>query len=226
MGLFIRLKTKKFVFAPGCALMLYKPDLAKKVHLMLNELFGEMDLHLTCCQHEPNLEPGTVVINICPGCNKRFANDYPHISTISLWEILAEVDSFPFPDYRGLSMSIIDACPTREQEKIHDAIRILLKKMNINVVEPKNTRSKSTCCGDSFYGLIPVEEVKELMVKRTSEMTENEVVVYCISCVKAVYNGGKNSRYLVDLLFNEETLPRTLDLDKWHEELNSFIEAH
>jgi Fe-S oxidoreductase len=217
---------KNMVFAPGCALMLYKPDLVKKVHLMLNELFGEMDLHLTCCQHEPNLKPGTVVINVCPGCNKRFANDYPHISTISLWEILAESDSFPFPDYRGLSMSIIDACPTREQEKIHDAIRLLLKKMNIKVVEPKHTRTKSTCCGDSFYGLIPVEEVKELMVKRTSEMTEDDVVVYCISCVKAVYNGGKKSRYLVDLLFNEETLPLTLDLDKWHEELNAFIEAH
>lgn len=219
-------ETKNRVFAPGCALMLYKPALVKKVHFMLNELFGEMDLHLTCCQHEPDLEPGTVVINICPGCNNRFANDYRDISTISLWEILAETDSFPFPDYRGRSMSIIDACPTRDQEKIHDAIRALLKMMNINLVEPKNTRTKSTCCGDSFYGLIPVEEVKELMVKRTSEMPENDVVVYCISCAKAVYNGGKNSRYLVDLLFNEETLPRTLDPDKWHEELKAFIEAH
>ena len=123
-------------------------------------------------------------------------------------------------------MSIIDACPTRDQEKIHDSIRVLLRKMNILLIEPKNTRTKSTCCGDSFYGLIPVEEVKELMVKRASEMPENEVVVYCISCVKAVYNGGKNSRYLVDLLFNENTDPQTLDPEKWHEELNAFISAH
>jgi Fe-S oxidoreductase len=219
-------KRKKMVFAPGCALMLYKPELAEKLHSMLNEHFGEMELLLTCCQHPPQVPQGTLVINVCPGCHKRFGNDYENTSKNSLWEILAGSDYFPFPDYKGRRMSILDACPTRDQKKIHNAIRKILQKMNIILVEPKNTRTKSTCCGDSFYGLIPTEDVKELMVKRTSEMPEDDVAVYCISCVKAVYIGGKKPQYLVDLLFSEETFPKTFEPDDWHKDLSAYIDAH
>jgi hypothetical protein len=146
-------KTTKTVFAPGCALMLYKPELAEKSHLILNKNLGEMDLLLTCCKHEPQLSGMTEVINVCPGCDKRFANDYKNTSTISLWEILAESDFFPFPDYNGKRMAIMDACPTREKEKVQNAIRTVLRKMNITVVEPKKTKAKSVCCGDSFMVL-------------------------------------------------------------------------
>jgi hypothetical protein len=219
-------ETEKTVFAPGCALMLYKPELAEKLNLILNENLGEMDTLLICCKHDPQFKAKTKVINVCPGCDKRFGNDYPDTSTISLWEILAESDFFSFPDYKGRRMSILDACPTRDQERVHKAIRILLRKMNISLVEPKKTRTRGTCCGDSFFGLIPTEQVKQLMVKRASEMPVDEVVVYCISCVKSVYIGGKKPRYLVDLLFAEETVPKTFEPDEWHQELNAYIEAH
>jgi uncharacterized protein YozE (UPF0346 family) len=38
--------------------------------------------------------------------------------------------------------------------------------------------------------------------------------------------GGKNPQYLADLVFNEETLPKTYDLDEWHKELSLYIEEH
>jgi Fe-S oxidoreductase len=193
---------------------------------MLNEHLGQMDKLLTCCHHDPQLTEKTEIINVCPGCDKRFGNDYANVSTISLWEILAKTDFFSFPDYQGRKMSIIDACPTRNQERIHMAIRILLRKMNINLVEPKNTGTRGTCCGDSFFGLIPTSKVKEQMIKRTSEMPEDDVVVYCVSCVKSVYIGGKRPHYLVDLLFNEETLPGIYEPDEWHKELDLYIEKH
>jgi hypothetical protein len=31
---------------------------------------------------------------------------------------------------------------------------------------------------------------------------------------------------MIDLLFDEETLPKTLDPDLWHQELDAFIEDH
>jgi len=217
---------EKMVFAPGCALMLYKPELAERIHKLLIENIDEMDMLMTCCQHEPDLEANSKIINVCPGCDKRFANDYKNISTISLWEILAGNDFFNFPDYNGISMSITDACPTREKEIVQTAIRQLLSKMNINLVEPKNTRTKSTCCGDTFYGILPTDKVKELMIKRASEMPLDDVVVYCISCIKSVYNGGKKPRYLIDLLFAEETIPGTHEPDEWHKELKEYIELH
>jgi hypothetical protein len=216
----------KRVFAPGCALMIYKPELAEKLHLVLNEYFGEMDQLLICCHHDPQLESKTEIINICPGCDKRFENDYHNCSTISLWEILAETDFFTFPNYQGKRMSIIDACPTRDKNRIHDAIRIVLHKMNIDLVEPKNTKTKSICCGDSFYGMIPTSKVIEQMIKRAAEMPKDDVVVYCVSCIKSMYIGGKNPHYLIDLLFGDQTFPKTFEPDEWHKELDNYIEKH
>jgi Fe-S oxidoreductase len=216
----------KQVYAPGCAFMIYKPELAKKVLEFLNENLGEIPEHLICCRHEPNLENGTQVINTCAGCDRRYRELYDGISTISLWEILADSKTFPFPDYSGIEMTIHDACPTRTETRVHSAIRILLKKMNIKVVEPKNTGTRSTCCGDSFYGILPVELVKEQMKKRSNEMPCENVVVYCVSCIKAMNIGGKKPRYIVDLLFGEETEVGTFEPDTWHNELQKFIDAH
>ncbi len=57
-------------------------------------------------------------------------------------------------------------------------------------------------------------------------MPAEDVVVYCVSCAKAMFIGGKRPRYLVDLLFGEETVPGTLDLDAWHAEIDEFTRNH
>jgi Fe-S oxidoreductase len=211
------------VFAPGCALSIYKPELAGKMLEFLRSEYGSIEEHLTCCRHEPRRPNPTRVINICPGCDKRYRELYEGISTISLWEILSESNGFPFPDYGGVRMSILDACPTRDQARVHSAIRALLEKMNITLVEPEATRTKSSCCGDSAFGSIPDERVKELMTRRAHQMPAEDVVVYCVSCAKAMYIGGKKPRYLVDLLFGEETIPKTFDPSDWHRELDEYI---
>ena len=85
------------IFAPGCALMLYKPLLAEKIHSILNEHEGQMKTLNTCCRHDPEFTEPTQIINVCPGCDKRFSSLYPNTTTISLWEILAVSDTFAFP---------------------------------------------------------------------------------------------------------------------------------
>jgi len=217
---------EKWLFAPGCALMLYKPHLAEKLFGTLNDNLGAIGRLLTCCRNQPPLEPGTVVINVCPGCDRRYRQNYEDSSTTSLWEILAASDFFPFPDYRGQAMTIIDACPTRDQPRVNEAVRALLKRMNITLEEPRNTRTHSICCGDSFYGETSTDRVKKQMVKRASQMPVEDVAVYCVSCAKSVFIGGKTPRYMIDLLFGEKTLPGTLDPDQWHKELDDFISRH
>jgi Fe-S oxidoreductase len=123
-------------------------------------------------------------------------------------------------------MTVLDACPTRDQDRVHIAVRALLKRMNIRVVEPAKTRTKGTCCGDSFYGVLPVEEVKKQMKRRADEMPVDDVVVYCVSCCKSMHIGGKTPRYLVDLLLGEDTAVGTFEPDAWHAQLNQFIEEH
>lgn len=216
----------KKVYAPGCALMIYKPELVKKVLDFLNSDLGNIDEHLICCRHEPKLDKGIQIINTCAGCDKRYRELYEGITTISLWEVLAQSKTFPFPDYKGKEMAILDACPTRHEERVHNAVRVLLKRMNIHVVEPEKTRTKGTCCGDSFYGVLPVEQVKQQMKKRAGEMPADDDVVYCVSCCKSMYIGGKKPRYLVDLLFEEDTIIGTFEPDEWHGQVNDFINEH
>ncbi|PAB58356.1 (Fe-S)-binding protein [Anaeromicrobium sediminis] len=216
----------KQVYAPGCALMIYKPQLAEKISEFLNKDLENIPNHMICCKHEPNLEKDTKVLNTCPGCDRRYRELYEGISTVSLWEILAESDTFSFPDYEGMEMTIHDACPTRTEERVHIAMRKLLQRMNIKIIEPKNTRTKSICCGDSFYGILTVEKVKEQMRKRSEEMPCDNVVVYCVSCIKSMHIGGKKPRYIVDLLFGENTDIGTFEPDEWHDEIQRFIDAH
>ncbi len=216
----------KQVYAPGCALMIYKPELATKIFNFLNSDFGDIPEHFICCRHEPKLTSGTRIINTCAGCDRRYRDLYEGITTISLWEILAESKTFPFPDYNGAEMSLHDACPTRTEERVQVAIRKLLVKMNITIRESSNTRTKAICCGDSFYDILPVAQVKEQMRKRADEMPCDMVVVYCVSCIKAMYIGGKKPRYIVDLLFGTKTEIGTFEPKAWHDELEKFIAAH
>lgn len=216
----------KIYFNPGCALSLYKPEMESKILAFLNENYADVELHKTCCRHEPKLEKGSTIINVCAGCDRRFSSLYEGISTISLWEILDGLDSFPYPSYQGMKMTIHDACPVRQKPQVHQAVRNLLHKMDIQIVEVSASGTKSVCCGDNLYPHIPVEEVLVRMKKRADSMPCDEVCVYCVSCIKAMHIGGKKPRYLVDLLMNESTDPQVYDTVKWHEQLQEYIDKH
>jgi len=137
----------KRVYAPGCALLIYKQRLVKRILEYLNENLGDVSEHLIFCRHNPNLDSGVQIINTCAGC-------------------------------------------------------------------------------DSLYSTLSTEQIKEQMKRRANEMECDDVVVYCISCIKSMYIGGKKPRYIIDLLYGEETEIGTYEPDAWHGELQKFIEEH
>lgn len=212
------------VFAPGCALLIDNPELADAIASYLRDRHGVTKRHTVCCHFNPNFCEETKIITICSGCIKRYDTLYKGVSAVSLWEIIDADTQFNFPDYNGLRMSVLDACPTRKYDKMQQAVRSLLRKMNITVIEPERTMGNSKCCGDSFYGTLPKDEVIGKMRERADEMPAENVAVYCVSCVKAIKNGGKNPCYLPSLLFGTETITAECDPDLWHNELNIFIE--
>ncbi len=214
------------VFAPGCALVLYRPELAARLRSSLESQLGEVAVLPTCCRKPPDVEPGTEIINVCPGCDRRFRQLYEGICTISAWEVLATSATFPFPDYHGAEMAIHDACPTRTETRVHDAVRTLLSRMNIVTVEPRWTRAHAACCGDSFFGLVSEQKVRQQMARRASSMPCRDVAVYCVSCVKAMHIGGRRPRYLVDLLFGMDTIAEPVEPSAWHARLDAFIAGH
>lgn len=217
---------EKLYFNPGCALSMYKPDIEQRVLKYLNKNYGDVALHKTCCRHEPGVEEGSVIINVCAGCDKRFRSLYKGVRTISLWEVLDKINAFPYPDYHGIEMSVHDACPVREKPQVHTAVRALLGKMNIKLVETQHNETRSICCGDNFYPALPLQQVHERMKNRAASMPCEDVVVYCVSCIKSMFIGGKTPRHMVDLLFNENTSPGIYDTVEWHKQLQFYIDAH
>ena len=57
-------------------------------------------------------------------------------------------------------------------------------------------------------------------------MPVEDVVVYCVSCVKSMFIGGKKPRYMVDLLFGEETMPQITETVEWHRQIDEYTLNH
>ena len=213
-------------FNPGCALSIYRPENVKTIFDYLLKNFPEIKMHDICCRHDPKLPGGSVIINVCAGCGKRFGSLYDGVSTISLWEVIRELDNFPFPDHKGMEVSIHDPCPVRNEPGVHEAVRAILKKMKIRIVEAENIGTNSVCCGDSLYPSCDKEKIFAAMKRRADSMPCENVAVYCVSCVKAMHIGGKVPRHLVDLLLGKATDPQECDIERWHNKLDAYIQTH
>ncbi len=221
-----KIDMSKCWFNAGCAVSIYKPSYPKKLLDILNKHFGDVKLHEICCQHDPQLPKGTTIINNCSGCDRRFRSDYEGVQTISIWEVLDQIPDLSLPKYTGLKLSVHDSCSYRPKPQVHKAVRSLLSKMDIEVVESEFSGQKSVCCGDNLYGKVPVENVHEFMKKRASQMPCKEVAVYCVSCIKAMAIGDREARYMVDLILGESTEVQEIDLKIYHDELQSYIDCH
>lgn len=213
-------------FNPGCALRLYRPENVSDLFRYLQQNVPQIQMHDVCCRHDPRLPDGSVIVNVCAGCDRRFRTLYSGISTISLWEALVALDNFPFPDYHGMEVSVHDPCPVRNAPAVHRAVRELLKRMNIRVREAEKNGANAVCCGDSLYPSCSVERIHAAMKARADSMPCEKVVVYCVSCIKAMRIGGKTPCHLTDLLLGRPTDPQDCDILRWHAELDACIAAH
>lgn len=217
---------KEYLYAPGCALMVYKPYLADKLKDIIEQTYSPVNTLLSCCLHKPTVNPGTNIITACATCAEQYTKKYPDCTSIFFLSELAESNNFPFPDYKGAKMSIQDTCSARSKPEYLNAIRKLLKRMNITLVEPQRSGARSKCCGQVFYGKVNTLKVESLMKVRADEMPSHDVIVYCASCIMSMSVGGKCPRYIIDLLFNEPTEFKGLRVESWNNRLFNFKEDH
>ncbi|MCG8482499.1 MAG: (Fe-S)-binding protein, partial [Clostridia bacterium] len=172
------------------------------------------------------LPSGSTIINNCAGCDRRFRSMYEGIKTISLWEILDSIENLILPDYTGMKVSVQDSCSYRPKPQVHASVRSILRKMNIEIVESQYHGTRSICCGDNFYPVLSIEEVNKLQKKRAIQMPCQDVVVYCVSCIKSMTIGEKTAHHMVDLILGEKTEPQEIRLDVYHNALQEYIDAH
>ena len=217
----------KYLYAPGCALMCYKPALSDLLKNTIQSRYGEMDHLLTCCFNAPQtVDDEVCIITPCTTCHRNYQKKYPQAKVVWFLEELAESETFDFPDYGGAEMSIQDTCSARADELYLKTIRRLLERMNIRLVEPKASGKSAKCCGQIFYDKLPLEKVESYMQKRALEMPVTDVVVYCASCIQAMAVGGRRPRYILDLLFNEPTEIVGDGVVSWNNSLKQFRQTH
>lgn len=87
-------------------------------------------------------QPGDTVISVCHNCTNIVEEWRVGTKAISLWEVIDHDPVFPFPDYNGLEVTIQDCWRTRERRSEQEAVRSILRKMNIKFVETKRTMKK------------------------------------------------------------------------------------
>ena len=192
----------KTLFASGCALRAYKPELVSKItDYLLNN--GIVDgTYEVCCKAGAQCEDEMTIIDCCPGCRHMFES-FPNVQVISLWKVLLETN-FPFPDYKGQIMTIHDACHARNRNssEMQDAARKLCEKMNIVLAEPEKTKDETPCCG----GCASEYEVRKKMANgRAEQLPLKDVVLYCTGCVRSFSITEAIPHHLLDLLFCETT---------------------
>ena len=205
--------------------MAYKPHIAARLKEYVERRYGTMDTILTCCFDKPELPGGTCVLTPCPTCTERYAKDSGCMSRCLLND-LADDNSFSFPDYGGVEMSIQDTCAARKQPDVLDSVRRLLQRMNIRLVEPKFTGKHARCCGQVFYGKTDIEKVEANMKRRADEMPCSDVVTYCSSCIMSMTVGGRRPRFILDLIFGEDTDMQGINPVKWNTCLAEFRAEH
>ena len=105
-------------------------------------------------------------------------------------------------------------------------MRSLLRKMNIEIVEAEHSGTTSICCGDNFYGHVPNDVVEKRIKMRADQFPCEDVVVYCIGCVRSMTSGGKIPHYLPDLVLGREAEPMPDTLDEYHGKIMCYSDEH
>ncbi|MHB8075145.1 pyridine nucleotide-disulfide oxidoreductase/dicluster-binding protein [Desulfosporosinus fructosivorans] len=216
--------SSKYVFFPGCQLSASSPEQVEKVYAYLTEsLSGGVALMLRCCgapadwagdqglfqqsmkvlvaQWEGLGKPQLIVA--CSTCHSMFRERFPEV--ISLWELMANLDlTVQGASASGGKVAVQDACTTRHEPVIHDAVRSILSKLGYEVEELPYSKELTKCCG--FGGLTSFANpvlAKKIVEERINEST-TDYVAYCAMCRDNFASKGKRTFHLLDLIFGTD----------------------
>ncbi|MTI65336.1 MAG: (Fe-S)-binding protein [Firmicutes bacterium] len=216
----------KRVFFPGCSIMAYSPEIVKSTYKYLYEKLPGMGYLQKCCGHPTYLTGDLEKFNIyfsnlkndidkmkadeiivaCSNCYNTLKKNTNNIKIKSLWEVISEVGVPDNIKDIGKNIdtvfSIHDPCPTRNEIKIHESVRKIIRELGISIEELKYSKKQTLCCGSG--GMIKVTNNKlalNQMKKRAAQGKSEHIISYCQECVESMRQGGKKSVHILDLLF-------------------------
>lgn len=214
----------KLIFIPSCKVTAAYPDQSLRLRAYLEKRYG-IEAIGCCREYTEKWNRDDIAVTICNNC-ANIAEESTDVGRIvSVWEMIDSDGEFVFPDYHGKMMTLQDCWQVRGRHKVHNAVRSILRKMNIEVVEMSDNRDASTYCGtvltsallpdnarlvpkryvkDGVGFFIPMNDTERSLYFKEyfSEAHTEDVVCYCRSCVQGVKLAKKNGVHLLELLFN------------------------
>ena len=213
-----------YAYFPSCNFTKASPQTSKKVRQYLADVHGIRTIG--CCRPgHKKLSEGEIPLTICQSCSA-IIRENTGVEDVSIFQFLNEDSRFPWPDYHGEEITLQDCWRAEGKHALHEAVRSILRQMNMKVVELEENRDKSRFCGvfrynpmqeaniqiaphyfvDHMEGKLEFHTPKEqqvLMEENGKRYDTERVAVYCNSCLRGLIQGKVNGIHVMDLMFPE-----------------------
>ena len=216
------------IFLPSCKVKAKYKSQSEKLRAYLEE--RESAETVGCCKvFCSRITAADSAIVICNNCAAIMEESSAASEIDFVWEIIDADPAFPFPDYHGEEMTIQDCWRAYEKRNVQDAIRSLLGKMNIKVLELEENHEKTRFCGADLlepctevekkfaperyavqgadmYHPMSEEDADWWLEEYCRQIQSRKVICYCMACLDGINRGGKEAVHLLELLFPEEEM--------------------
>jgi len=150
----------------------------------------------------------TKIVTTCPHCFNTLKNEYPQLGgnykvmhhTQFLKSLIKDGSlKVEGGKYKGKRITFHDPCYLGRANKIFEAPRSLIKKLDAELVEMKSCKTKGLCCGAGGAQMFKDAEVgtKEVNIERTEQALDTQpsiIAAACPFCNTMMTDGIKNKK--------------------------------
>ena len=133
------------------------------------------------------------IVATCPHCFNTLKNEYPNLGgsyqvihhTEFINTLLSEKRiKINGGSFKGKKITYHDSCYLGRANKIYEAPRDLIKELDLDLVEMKNSRSNGLCCGAGGAQMFkePEKGDKDVNVLRTEEALDTGSKIIAVAC--------------------------------------------
>tara|TARA_B100000131_G_scaffold246745_1_gene239758 strand:+ start:1529 stop:2308 length:780 start_codon:yes stop_codon:yes gene_type:complete len=133
------------------------------------------------------------IVTTCPHCFNTLKNEYPELG--GSYQVIHHTEFINMlirenrikisgGNFKGKKITYHDSCYLGRANKIYEAPRNLIKELDLDLVEMKNSRSKGLCCGAGGAQMFkePEKGHKDVNILRTEEALDTGSDVIAVAC--------------------------------------------
>lgn len=224
----MKISKRQSIFFPGCSLMKLDNNILYDIYEFLKKYDSDCGLCLFCCsapsyilgnnylekkqkviaEHFKNNNIRKIYV-ACANCKEKL--DYIkekynlQYETVFIYDVLADkldgkTSYYPLNE----DLMIQDPCRMRHEIKTMDNIRVILKKVKQNFIEPKFSKGKTVCCGNiNMLHITAPEKSAKLCKLRNDQFMGKNIVSYCNGCLYAFAKLGTKGVHILELVFGK-----------------------